>query len=389
MSKFIGHGTYSCVYNNPIPCSDEKSNLNYHMNPNLVGKIMTSIDASDEVQLYKDIKKIDPFNIFHIPLIDVCSFDQESLPKYDGCKYKDYRYQLILPYGKKLQPVIDNMDFILKDLIMCYNIIRAIYHMQSNDFYHFDIKQDNIIQIDNTYKLIDFGLSKLVKNTEYFSDPIFDNSYFIWPPETILLSSIGNISHQRFRQYIEHFRRERQIRGFSTKKEYDYDLYISKMIGKNRPSTKQILEKFDIYSFGITLYRRYYNYVMQYNFKDLMEAEEMGGPIDRLKKPLYIIIKKMIDIDLDKRYSPLQALNAFKQLFGKIGISNEKLKVVLTKEQLTNTFTKEIRNETSISEIKKVLENLSLSIPIEYKNIYLECISKVLKVYKDSSITPN
>lgn len=196
-SKLIGQGSYGCIYHKPLPCSTTCQSKDCQDG---IGKLMSITHADKEKQELSFIDKIDPNFDFHIGLADTCQVN--SVPN-DTCT-EDHDFsnstmleQLIYQYGG-----VSLIDFLnqdlpqteIKKLVASFgNIFEGLIIMRANNFYHLDIKLDNIVvkKVGDNYelKLIDFGLSKHITNFNDCYDSIFRFIYPSWPPEAVLLTS--------------------------------------------------------------------------------------------------------------------------------------------------------------------------------------------------------
>lgn len=68
------------------------------------------------------------------------------------CRFIDNKFQVFMELG---QPV-----YKADERRILHDICQALYFMHSKGFIHRDVKPQNIVQVGNVYKLIDFGLTR-------------------------------------------------------------------------------------------------------------------------------------------------------------------------------------------------------------------------------------
>jgi hypothetical protein len=240
---FVGSGTIGNVFSPPIPCSNENT---LYQTKNYVGKLFeNNIFSTKEIKEHNSLKKFDPYKLFTIQMIKGCniSLNEKNMNKFKTLtklfpnsvnyrKYrKPYKYQIILPFGgelfsfyitKQLSELngrliiyerlktnekiieLDKNKLLKQFLIPMIDLSYWIGQMNSHKYFHFDIKNDNIIYRPDTQNLylIDFNISsnsicKLLENIYYYyvnsiinDEPIELRFYGVFSPEVNELSFI-------------------------------------------------------------------------------------------------------------------------------------------------------------------------------------------------------
>lgn len=225
----LGEGAYGCVIKGTLGYSVNKDNNTVLVNSNgEVTKIMinkhdfdveikntliaNSIDRDTSLVIHaisildhNDVKNIfnDPRNITMFNKLNVCKNIIDKILRIKNI------YQIIYSDEGILLPNIDQFisNFDVKILIsLFYELFNGLFLFRKNRFNHFDIKENNIVYIPKSKKLvfIDFGMSCYDSeiNTdsmiEYVSGS-YDNLRFYYSPEIIAYSVIktrkGNLSN--------------------------------------------------------------------------------------------------------------------------------------------------------------------------------------------------
>jgi len=69
-----------------------------------------------------------------------------------SCKFIDNKFHLCMELGEPVYKADERR--------ILHDITQALYFMHSKGFIHRDVKPENIVQVGNVYKLIDFGLTR-------------------------------------------------------------------------------------------------------------------------------------------------------------------------------------------------------------------------------------
>jgi hypothetical protein len=214
-TEFVSSGGYGDVFCPPIPCVGNSSiNVSKYLNTKYVGKLFE--DQQEGESEYKDgleIKKFDPKALFTISPVSACELNISSLrasdfrtlfrkanyyknkkPDFDKRNRRGtYRYQIIYPFGgdsfyETIQ-ILNQLTF-NEFLFPVLFFVKNIAEMNEKGYFHFDIKEQNILfNIEKgLLYLIDFGfLSKSSKKSieRKLDTGIF---YFVDSPEINLIA---------------------------------------------------------------------------------------------------------------------------------------------------------------------------------------------------------
>lgn len=167
--KMLGTGAYGAV---KILRMDNKTfALKETQVSNCPGKPeATHIHSLDEAALTACLRE-EAMNLTHPHLI-----------KRYWCRFWGTKHQICMELGK---PV----DHARPERIL-HDICQALYFMHSRGFIHRDVKPQNIVQVGNMYKLIDFGLSRKGDCTQALTGYMI--SRWFRPPELLQADTFAN-----------------------------------------------------------------------------------------------------------------------------------------------------------------------------------------------------
>ena len=217
--KFLGKGTFGCVYNPPIPCkgTDERDSTDY------VSKVMTKKAASEEMVEANIIRKIDPksnFALYGLKQCDIvsvtkseenCLKDCTHLKKNAGkqkkgeCKVKNLA-QLVMKNGGYSLEYKKNKNLFKIDPLQLlrpiYDIFVGLNKIRKAGYLHRDIKNPNIVYNEglNKFYLIDFGLMESIDNA-FMWQGIHYHEYPWYPLDWHYLFTFGNM----ISSVVDHF----------------------------------------------------------------------------------------------------------------------------------------------------------------------------------------
>lgn len=303
--KFLGQGTYGCVYKTKLKCSNKRNKKLKNINKNALSKIyIDEKHASRELDISKQITKIPHYDRYFSPLLDSCTaslaqLNQEDIDKCDLIEGSTYTststsstpyFTTITKYihGKTLSTYLEEYqktttkDKFENKVFYIYTCLKhSIELLNNNGIIHFDLSERNII-MDTTDRpiIIDYGMSidtrKVTTPEQYkyeFAHYSFmkDNNvdfYEPWCIEIIILMYLNqtlspddviNETHveEMMRlsdQYSEHVHRTLNMPSTPSTTTMNYSLYES-FIAKSAFECSQELMKtyptWDIYAISL------------------------------------------------------------------------------------------------------------------------------------------
>ncbi len=226
--KFIGEGSYGCVYSPPLqcsdPCVDERCKTG-------ISKLMHVNDALKEQSEYtrNNLDDLDPESKYYFKKPYICDpklplHSNSNLPNKDGMSCTISKLEMpnkkLLIYdnggidlyklyinlinycirNKNTEQLIINLKYILSKL---QNVFDGVAKLNENNIYHFDIKVENIVTginesnidfknlpTDNTFRIIDFGLANKFQNKDLAGNDSVEQLNFIRPLDIVYLSGL-------------------------------------------------------------------------------------------------------------------------------------------------------------------------------------------------------
>lgn len=339
--KYIGKGTYGCVYSPPVKCHNNCSKITF--NENNVGKIfMNKEDAEEEYETTmkfvnlidadgrftnKFLKKCDVKKEYYQQLLDEFAADNPNIVH--ECSIQDDTTQLIYEHkGKSLSSFIDSTTINPNEYMKIYYyllpIIQGLVVMESHGMMHRDIKPDNIIKTNKNILLIDFGLAidyeSAFNETENY---VLRHNYIYYPPEFTVRVQYFIRNKQSLENYIEHTTLQ-CLKKYTKVKFNIIDLNlndihdeiryffvkISKKIDKlfrdndsitqqdiNRQIFSNFACKVDIFSFGMVLLELFSLCLTKQSLKRY-------EPNEQFKEDMKTLIRECIQMNPYKRITP-------------------------------------------------------------------------------------
>ena len=224
----ITAGGYGCIFDPPLKCKDKKE----HYDPTKISKLMKRKNAIDEYteitkfkNILKNIPNADKYFIFDITYCKPAPLTKEDLKDFDK-KCSNFRFnERFKAKNMQKENVLDELlvlnmtnggididTYLSKkpiDIEKLYNLFfglkelinKAVIPMNKLGVYHFDLKSSNIvINFKNQMRIIDWGLSGIVKNiakpVKLLRKPLQYNN----PIYTILAN---NDSFQMYNEFLQ------------------------------------------------------------------------------------------------------------------------------------------------------------------------------------------
>jgi serine/threonine protein kinase len=267
-SKFVGRGSYGCVYKPPVRCQEnvaisKTKNKSDKSLKKAVSKVFLSEDVFNEESKLNDlINELDPKNLFTIPIMKACTAHLMDTPqdadvKCQGIFDSRKKKQLIMPDGGKnfTQIASDPKNYgkaslFVKIFYSMGPIFDGLATIASKGYVHTDVKPDNLLFDGTKSRLIDFGL--LTKGNELYRDhnaSILNWDYVWYPAEFKQWENVSQIEdpqeHSAVMNYylgdIQSAVRDNMEKG-SMQKGFNYDTYIAvhKHMGVNAQDSMKI-----------------------------------------------------------------------------------------------------------------------------------------------------
>lgn len=351
--RFLGQGTYKCVYSPPLLCNVPIESQPFDLNQAIeyAGALMEEDNAAEEMAELEKIKKIDQIGEFTVQPAYTCDVDLENIQNYpmdlENKKLRgfnpftsedqqkchllnkddpdeepdDLNKQLIYYMGgynletMRITAGRGGPD-IITFLRAFHNVIYGVKKINESGYLHNDIKALNILYNHDTnkFKIIDFGLLIEIKNI-YDSNPPHNILYEPWSPDINLTTDIAD--------YIKNFEKSPDTEfvqdaivqyGIDNLEFKDENFYFTK---KNGEIVKEHLQEFlnqsalklDVYSLGLVMYNLFkkedlviplsnvHFYLKDFTIPGLIELTiDMMNPIPFLRPSIQEVEIRFIDI---------------------------------------------------------------------------------------------
>ena len=285
--KIISKKRKSCIIKPALKCKNSKKK-----NKNSITKIVHGDDSKniseDEFNInliIKNIKNYQKWSIITDTLCEPPDFNESlKLDKsIQNCFDFDRDYSEIL-YNKTAMLLtskyggislekyfnknkINTENKFLQLMNKLKNILFGLKKLNENNISHNDIKSENIVIKNNTFKIIDFGISSYINNYTFLNDRsykefITDRFYLIYPPEFIYSNLndndvINELNNYKFRKNFSKLSHLYKILF-----NIDFENYLYNFLINYKPfdvyELNQINSKLDVYSFGMMIINLFY-----------------------------------------------------------------------------------------------------------------------------------
>jgi serine/threonine protein kinase len=210
--------------------------------------------------------RIDSKNIFTIPLVGICkkTLHNKHHPFWQGNKYS---LQLIYPYAGREFTKLKLPNDVDKWKFFCgfYSFVEFISRMNMMGFYHLDIKEANILFINNFFKLIDFDLclnKDEVYQTYTYEQKFVYTIYMYWPPEVNFIMNEPETIHRMFilPKKLEKLYTNRYFSKNAVLKNLNAFFSSEDYAELRHDPSKIDYTKIDLYSVGLIMRRKLYGF---------------------------------------------------------------------------------------------------------------------------------
>lgn len=335
--KFLGNGTYGCVFNPPLKCASGQTTSPLS---DMVGKVYFSQDEYEKERTIMELIKdsIDPKGIFTLTLQRACSIAPPTQKDLSGASIECQRLrgkepQVIYPDGgDDLRRFLRSYKHNTRAFLMWFQSMSPIFYgltvLKAAKMVHSDIKPSNILYTAKKKKcfIIDFGLLTTGPDmyTEYSS--IKDADYVYFPPEfklsNMVLQNKKNLSLASFKASIQrNFDKDlcTVFKQWNVNVDHDMkqlldniDLFKRKQKGSDiRDLMKRWTYKADIFSLGMTIIELYE--MMEI---DSPESKHNCTKSDQLKLvAIKQLVYHMLRINPDERWDADSVWFAYQEIF--------------------------------------------------------------------------
>lgn len=251
----------------------------------------------EEYEMIKKINEIDLDYNYHLPL-----FQNDDKKSWSGeTIYINFQHGGV---------DLSKMDYKKIDINIFFKSLQNIFYgmkdMNEKNFYHLDLKPDNIVFDENTSKMniIDFGMSMFnpnepSKQKSQFLEVCVQNTYILWPFEVILFQNSTDIFEKKLQKYLE------MANYFNWYSSWTKDRSWPTKMRKNLISISKddIIPKIDVYTMGLTIFYILYKFYMA---EILLEQN--------FEKQLLLLASKMTDPSTNDRISSKEAYEEYVEI---------------------------------------------------------------------------
>lgn len=298
-----------------ISCGGFPSNDKY------VSKLVEWKYAVDEDRSISFVDRIDPDGTFHCRLVHkaatlrrpyVCQDCGKNPCSASCCNAGLDVYTLyIYEYGGKVllktteTLVYDHEITNVRNLLLgLWRLFYGLVAMRRNNFYHLDIKPDNIVYQEypdeTVIKYIDFGVSNRGSDIETGRLHYLFDDYVCHSPEAFLTNRRDSIDYlaSKYRANVE--KRVKVLNRMSCSNNWSADYSEEKLLSEIKHiSNKDVYSRIDVFSLGT-------------NIKLLLSVvKDFTGPDLECRNRLWSLAAKMESFSILERISPIDAYNEY------------------------------------------------------------------------------
>jgi serine/threonine protein kinase len=349
---FVAQGSYGCGFAKPpLPCKGEAT----RRNNKFLSKLMTSEASKDELQQAQPFLVADPSQKYFLPPRNSCKLNSSKIVpenNFQKCKIKTAKSLLFYEYGgdnlTSLQLPADGVIPFFESLT---NLFEGLITAHKSNIYLIDIKPDNIVSIrqpDGTYqsRFIDFGLS-IHPKIDVKKESVYQSIYKYWSFD-ILVAHFGDDLDKAIYQ-IPNWLNEQNFHFPACIPENQFELFQKKpyteikAIYQPLPSTSLLLSKADVFALGLIFSFLMYSFtghnpselkLINSDYQEIKQMVPNTFPEDltweskakefhnvlanQVTGPFFSLVRNMLEVDPQKRFTPEQALSTYKTILPKI-----------------------------------------------------------------------
>lgn len=343
-NKYLGEGSFGCVLTPEIKCKGKETVIHKSKGAkNFVSKIFIDKNYyTKEVNASKILKKVDPsgknillpYKTCEVSTTDIYKNNEamqcEELSYYKN-NPKHHLYQLIMPYGgirydtyfKKNRPTLKDFFHISKPLF------EALILLEKKSICQYDIRGANVLVGSNNKAIvIDHSLIIPYKKI-YMASNLrrLKKAYYPYPPECIVYYQIytqqDSLSTFLYTQFDEstHSYGETRYNAYAS---FIDPGYIKDALTTMHTSFKNIVTKYEnanvstyqnkLYKFITPYANRIDIYSVGMLIVTIFQYINYTGVSKNIKDDFVQFIKKLIEPNVFKRYTPTEAINNFNEL---------------------------------------------------------------------------
>ena len=304
--KFLGQGTYGCVFFPAYKCEGKQTV------PEGVGKVFSDVKEADvEAGMMSVIAEIDKKGKYTNRLEKTCPVSPTEINRNGKCnlfKKANAFKQLVYKHrgedlGKFMKKPFSFENMVDKTL----NISKGIQLLLKHDLVHLDLKPENILVTpDDKAILIDFGLSRKIKQIYSLkdSDYLLSYPYFVYPPEfkymfyrvlnknkSAMLGTIGTFD-KAFNGYGYAMYDLTNAKVTKSKMRLQYNEFSKETMKRTSTSYYvDIAKKVDVFSLGVVMATMLNNYQIFASkpdkeqirmYRSLVQEAMNGNPFKRI-----------------------------------------------------------------------------------------------------------
>jgi len=349
---YLGEGSFGCVLTPEIKCNGKETIINSaSKSKKSVSKIFISKeDYNQEINASKIVKKVDSTGKNILLPYKGCEVKPEEILKNnqaykcDKISYKNKfhnLYQLIMPYGgrryddymRQYTPTLKEFMYISEPLF------KALILLEEKHICHYDIRGANVL-VGSDKKAIIIDHSLIIKFEKLYNSKNLrrlKKSYYPYPPECIIYyqiykykanfddfintqfdESINNYGEKRYEAYKSLISNDQINEALNNVTAKLVSIANTNTNAHNKEDIKETSYQNELYTFMTKYANRLDVYSVGMLIVTVYLYIDYSGVSKNIKDEFKTFIKQLIEPDIFKRVSPLEAYANFKKLYSKL-----------------------------------------------------------------------